>query len=79
MQILASYGWELQLGDIKEAFMEAGPLNPKYRPLYAKIPSGGIPNVPNDAVIEVTGNVYGQKDAPCAWFKTFDTEAKSAG
>lgn len=59
--------------------MEAGPLNPKYRPLYARIPSGGIPNVPNDAVIEVTGNVYGQNDAPCAWFTTFDTEAKSAG
>ena len=79
MQILASYGWELQLGDIKGAFMEAGPLNPKYRPLYAKIPVGGIPNVPNDAVIEVTGNVYGQNDAPCAWFKTFDMEAKVAG
>ena len=79
MQILASYGWELQLGDIKGAFMEAGPLNPKYRPLYARIPAGGIPNVPTEAVTEVTGNVYGQNDAPCEWFKTFDTEAKAAG
>ena len=76
MQVLASYGWELQLGDIKGAFMEAGPL---YRPLYAKIPLGGVLNVPADAVIEITGNVYGQNDAPCAWFKTFDTEAKAAG
>ena len=32
MQVLASYGWDLQLGDIKGAFLEAGPLDSKYRP-----------------------------------------------
>ena len=79
MQLLASFGWELQLGDIKGAFMEAGPLDSKYRPLYAKMPNGGIPGVPSDAVIEVTGNVYGQNDAPATWYKTFDQEAAAAG
>ena len=29
MQVLASYGWDLQLGDIKGAFLEAGPLDSK--------------------------------------------------
>ena len=43
MQLLVSHGWELQLGDIEGAFMEAGPLDAKYRPLYARIPAGGIP------------------------------------
>ena len=42
MQLLASFGWELQLGDITGAFMESGPLDSKYRPLFAKIPAGGI-------------------------------------
>jgi hypothetical protein len=79
MQLLASFGWELQLGDIKGAFMEAGPSDSKYRPLCAKMPNGGIPGVPSDAVIEVTGNVYGQNDAPATWYKTFDQEAAAAG
>ena len=79
MQLLASYGWDLELGDIKGAFLEAGPLEPQYRPLYAKIPQGGIPTIPHDAVIEVLGNIYGQNDAPSAWYRTFDLEASKAG
>lgn len=59
--------------------MEANPLPTKYRPLYAHIPKGGIPGVPHDSVLEVVGNLYGQNDAPCAWYKTFDSEAANAG
>ena len=59
--------------------MEAGPLEDKFRPLYASQPAGGIPGVPEDAVLEIVGNVYGQNDAPASWFRTFHTEASSAG
>eukprot|EP00435_Cladocopium_sp_Y103_P032199 s207_g8.t1 len=79
MQIIASQGWDLQLGDIKGAFLEAGPLDPKFKPLYAHQPPGGIPGMPPEAVIEVLGNVYGQNDAPAAWFKEFDSVVKSLG
>ena len=79
MQILSSFGWTIQLGDIKGAFLEAGPLPERYRPLFARQPPGGIPGVPPDAVIEVIGNVYGQNDAPSAWFRTFDEEATKIG
>lgn len=79
MQIISSFDWELQLGDIKGAFLEAGPLPDKFRPLFAKQPAGGIPGVPSDAVLEVTGNVYGQNDAPLAWHRTFDDEALRIG
>eukprot|EP00435_Cladocopium_sp_Y103_P056621 s837_g19.t1 len=79
MQIIASKKWDLQLGDIKGAFLEAGPLDPKFKPLYAHQPPGGIPGMPSDAVIEVLGNVYGQNDAPAAWFKEFDTVVQSLG
>eukprot|EP00435_Cladocopium_sp_Y103_P065475 s772_g27.t1 len=79
MQTISSFGWDLQLGDIKSAFLEAGLLDDKYHPLYAKQPPGGIPGLPENAVIEVLGNIYGQNDAPSAWFNTFCHEAKQAG
>ena len=79
MQVLASKGWLLQLGDIKGACLEAGPLDDRFKPLYAHQPAGGIPGVPQDAVIEVLGNVYGQNDAPSAWFKEFSSHVQSLG
>ena len=79
MQVISSYQWDLQLGDIKGAFLESGPLPSKYRPLYASQPRGGIPGVPPEAVLEVAGNVYGQNDAPCAWCRTFNDEAIQSG
>ena len=63
---------EVAAGDVKGAFLEAGPLEERdHRPLYARIPAGGIPGVPESSVIEVLGNVYGQNDAPtssCLYF-----------
>ena len=46
MQLIASLQWELQLGDIKGAFLEAGLLPDRFRPLLAKQPARGIPGVP---------------------------------
>ena len=79
MQTLASLNWMIQLGDIKGAFLEAGPLEDKYRPLYAHQPPGGIPGVSSEAVVEICGNLYGQNDAPAAWFKAFDEELRCGG
>ena len=79
MQIIASFGWDLQLGDIKGAFLEAGMLDERFRPLYAHQPPGGIPGLPKDAVIEMLRNVYGQNDAPASWFATFRETASNAG
>ena len=79
MQVIASKGWLLQLGDIKGAFLEAGPLSDEFRPLYARQPAGGIPGIPENAVIEILGNLYGQNDAPAAWFREFSTQVRSLG
>ena len=79
MQIISSKKWKLQLGDIRGAFLEAGPLDAKFRPLFAHQPPGGIPGVPADAVIEICGNVYGQNDAPAAWFREFASFVTSNG
>ena len=64
MQILVSHRWTLDLGDIKGAFMEAGPLDPRYRLLFAHVPSGGIPGVPPDAVLEVTPECWWAERCP---------------
>eukprot|EP00435_Cladocopium_sp_Y103_P071090 s130_g36.t1 len=78
-QLIASNHWLLQLGDVKGAFLEAGPLPQCYRPLYARLPAGGIPGIDEEALIEVLGNVYGQNDAPAAWYKVFNQEVLAAG
>eukprot|EP00435_Cladocopium_sp_Y103_P057373 s281_g19.t1 len=78
-QLLSSFKWTLQLGDIKGAFLEAGPLDARYRPLYAWLPPGGIPGADSAQLVEVLGNVYGQNDAPASWYKVFDDEVHKAG
>ena len=78
-QLIASNKWRLKLGDIKGAFLSAGDLPEKYRPLYARLPSGGIPGVPDDALIEVVGHVYGLNDSPSAWFKKLSSVLIEAG
>ena len=64
LQLLVTNHWVMNLGDIKGAFLEAGPLPERFRPLYAHQPPGGVPGLPPDAVIEITGNLYGSNDAP---------------
>eukprot|EP00435_Cladocopium_sp_Y103_P016757 s3691_g4.t1 len=78
-QLLASHKWLMELGDIKGAFLEAGPLEARFRPLYAYLPAGGLPGVESSQLVEVLGNVYGQNDAPSSWYKVFDQEVLRAG
>ena len=78
-QLIATCRWRLMLGDIKGAFLAAGELPAKYRPLYARLPQGGIPGVPSDALIEIVGNVYGLNSAPSAWYKTLDQALLDCG
>ena len=49
--MIVSSGWNLQLGDIRGAFLEADALDRKQGPLYSSLPPGGIPGVPDGAVI----------------------------
>ena len=56
-QMIVSNGWDLQLGDIRGAFLEADALDRKKRSLYSSPPPGGIPGVPDGAVILILGNI----------------------
>ena len=78
-QMIVRNGWNLQLGDIRGAFLEADSVNRKQGPLYSNLPPGGIPGVPDDAVILILGNIYGFNDAPQRWWKKFDAVMSSIG
>ena len=67
------------MGAIKGAFLEAGPLPEKYRPLYSELPPRGIPGVEEGSIIEGSGNICGQEDAPHNWYVEFDREVIKAG
>ena len=79
MQLIASLGADLFLGDIKGAFLESVDEKQENGPLFAHLPPGGIPGVSFDAVIMIVGNVYGKNDAPAVWYQSFDQEARAAG
>ena len=79
LQMIASHGFDLQIGDVKGAFLEATDEEREGGPIFAELPPGGIPNVPPDALILVSGNIYGKNDAPQLWYETWDQEARAAG
>ena len=62
-QMIVSNGWNLQLRDIRGAFLEADALNRKQGKLYSSLPPGGIPGVPDGAAILILGNIYGLNGA----------------
>ena len=71
-QMIVSNGWDLQLGDVREAFLEADALDRKKGSLYSSLPPGGIPGVPDGSVILMLGKIYGLNDASQRWWKKFD-------
>eukprot|EP00435_Cladocopium_sp_Y103_P012259 s60_g3.t1 len=44
-----------------------------------ELPHSGIPGAEGFQLVEVLGNVYGQNDAPAAWYKAFDSEVLKTG
>ena len=67
LQLLATFGWEVNIADIEAAFLRADPLK---RKVLVKVPSDGIPGVGYDDVIELVKPVYGLADAPSCWHVT---------
>ena len=66
--MIASNGWDLQLGDVRGAFLEADALDRKKGSVYSSLPPGRIPGVPDGSVILILGNIHGLNDAPQRWW-----------
>ena len=80
LQMLVSNKWTMNLGDIKGAFLEANVRDKALQnPVYAELPPGGVPGIPEGSLVQVLGNIYGANDAPHEWYQEFDTVAQSSG
>lgn len=80
LQLIVSHKWEMNLGDIKGAFLEADVRDQALKnPVFAELPPGGAPGIPSGSLVQVLGNIYGANDAPHNWYKEFDAVAQSAG
>ena len=72
-----SCGWQLNLGDIKGAFLEADVSKQLCEnPVYAGLPPGGVPGVAKGSLVQVFRNVYGANDAPHNWYVECDRAAQ---
>eukprot|EP00435_Cladocopium_sp_Y103_P063678 s612_g25.t1 len=70
----------MNLGDIKGAFLEANVREKALQnPVYAELPPGGVPGIPEGSLVQVLGNIYGANDAPHEWYQEFDRVAQKAG
>lgn len=79
-QLIVNFGWTLNLGDIKGAFLEADiSQKTKENPVYAELPPGGVPGIEPSSLAQVHGNIYGANDAPHNWYVEFGRVAQHAG
>ena len=80
LQLLVSFRWEMKPGDVKGAFLEADVREKALaNPVYAELPPGGVPGIPEGSLVQVLGNIYGANDAPHEWYVEFDKTARAVG
>ena len=71
LQVLATKRWELCIGDVEAAFLRGDNIQRSKGQVLVKPPPGGIPGLPEGAIIELLKPVYGLADAPKAWHDSF--------
>ena len=64
LQILATFGFKLQLGDVSSAFMSGEYYERQQGPLFASVPAEGIPGLAREILIRLRKAVYGLGDGP---------------
>ncbi len=77
--VLAAMKFELILGDIKTAFLNADPLGPEQEAAYCTLPRDGIPGISQQALLKVLKPFYGFNDAPEAWRRKLDSVLRQLG
>ena len=78
LQLLATFGWQLQVADITSAFAAGKPLE-RSEPLYCELPPTGAPGAPSGGMVELLKAVYGLGDGPLKWFESFVSYALELG
>ena len=80
LQVCASCGFLLQLGDVTGAFLEADVLERSAGPLYMSGSSNcAFPDISPEILYEIIRPLYGLNDSPQQWFLKFSKTAKKIG
>ena len=79
LQVCASVGLVLCLGDVSTACMQGERTQRRQGRLYASCPQEGLPGVPPGCLDEVLTAVYGLLNAPAHWRKTLRSALESLG
>eukprot|EP00439_Symbiodinium_sp_Y106_P038352 s6129_g4.t1 len=70
LQMAATLKFRGSCGDLKQAFMQSGPLKREAGKIYMWQPSCGLPGLEEGQIIEILHGVYGLIDAPLHWRRT---------
>ena len=68
LQVIASLGADVELGDVTGAFLESAELNRQGGKLFLRQPSGGLPGLHQQQLLEIRLPLYGLNDSPKRWF-----------
>ena len=68
LQVIASLGADVELGDVTGAFLESAELSRQGGKLFLRQPSGGLPGVQPQQLLEIRLPLYGLNDSPKRWF-----------
>lgn len=69
LQVASSMNFRCAIGDLKNAFMQSGPLVRPEGRLFCKQPRGGLEGLKEGQIIEILAGAYGLGDAPAHWRK----------
>ena len=68
LQVIASLGADVELGNVTGAFLESAELNRQGGKLFLCQPSGGLPGLHYQQLLEIRLPLYGLNDSPKTWF-----------
>ena len=68
LQVIASLGADVELGDVTGAFLESAELSRQGGKLFLRQPSGGLPGLHPQQLLEIRLPLYGLNDSPKRWF-----------
>ena len=79
LQVIASLGADVELGDVTRAFLESAELRRHGRKLFLRQPSGGLPGLHPQQLLEIRLPLFGLNDSPKRWFLEVSTFLRNIG
>ena len=64
LQVIASLGADVELGDVTGAYLDSAELNWQGGKLFLRQPSGGLPGLHHQQLLEIRLTLYGLNDSP---------------